>query len=80
MTMQASPQLVSTIRCPRCGGEREERMPNDACQFFYQCTYCGEVLRPIAGDCCVFCSYGTVPCPSIQQAPIQTDCCGPVEP
>jgi len=41
-------------------------MPTDACQFFYDCTGCGAVLRPKPGDCCVFCSYGTVPCPSIQ--------------
>jgi hypothetical protein len=24
-------------------------------------------LRPKAGDCCVFCSYGTVPCPPVQE-------------
>ncbi len=25
------------------------------------------VLRPLKGDCCVFCSYGDVPCPPIQE-------------
>jgi hypothetical protein len=25
------------------------------------------VLKPIFGDCCVFCSYGTVICPSEQK-------------
>jgi hypothetical protein len=24
------------------------------------------MLRPKPGDCCVFCSYGSVPCPPIQ--------------
>jgi len=43
-------------------------MPTDACQFFYDCKGCGAVLRPLEGDCCVFCSYGTVPCPPIQDA------------
>jgi len=43
-------------------------MPTDACQFFYDCKGCGVVLKPLAGDCCVFCSYGTVPCPPIQEA------------
>jgi len=38
-------------------------MPADACQFFYECSGCGAVLRPLPGDCCVFCSYGTVKCP-----------------
>ncbi|MBZ9792915.1 hypothetical protein K9B32_22870 [Rhizobium sp. 3T7] len=41
-------------------------MPTDACQVFYDCMGCGAKLRPKAGDCCVFCSYGDVPCPPIQ--------------
>jgi hypothetical protein len=43
-------------------------MPTDACRFFYTCKGCGETLDPLLGDCCVFCSYGTVPCPSVQTA------------
>jgi hypothetical protein len=31
---------------------------NNARQFFYACKGCGIRLRPLAGDCCVFCSYG----------------------
>jgi hypothetical protein len=59
--------LRSTITCPECGHAQEEIMPTDACQFFYQCTACQIVLKPKTGDCCVFCSYGTVDCPPIQQ-------------
>jgi hypothetical protein len=58
--------VESTITCPHCGTAKSEAMPTDACQFFYQCTGCGERLRPKEGDCCVFCSYGCVPCPPIQ--------------
>jgi hypothetical protein len=58
----------STITCPTCGSAKTETMPTDACQFFYECTGCGMLLRPKPGDCCVFCSYGSVPCPPIQQA------------
>jgi hypothetical protein len=58
--------LESVITCPHCGTAKPERMPTDACQFFYQCTGCGVMLRPKEGDCCVFCSYGSVPCPPIQ--------------
>ena len=47
-------------------------MPTDACQFFYECKGCGTVLRPLPGDCCVFCSYGSVPCPPIQGG---ANCC-----
>lgn len=60
------PQLRSTLTCPRCGHVAIETMPTDACQFFYDCTGCGALLRPRPGDCCIFCSYGTVPCPPIQ--------------
>jgi hypothetical protein len=42
-------------------------MPTDACQWFYECTSCHTVLKPLTGDCCVYCSYGTVPCPPIQE-------------
>lgn len=59
--------LESVLTCPRCGFSKRETMPLDACQFFYECTNCGALLRPRAGDCCVFCSYGSVPCPPIQQ-------------
>ncbi len=47
-------------------------MPTDFCQWFYDCKGCGQTLRPEPGDCCVFCSYGTIPCPPIQAG---TDCC-----
>jgi hypothetical protein len=59
-------QTRSVLTCPVCGFAKEEEMPVDACQWFYECTSCHTVLKPKAGDCCVFCSYGTVPCPPIQ--------------
>jgi hypothetical protein len=58
--------LESVLTCPHCGVSKAETMPTDACQFFYRCTGCGELLKPKQGDCCVFCSYGSVPCPPIQ--------------
>ena len=64
--------LESVVTCPSCGAESEERMPEDACQFFWECPSCGEVARPKPGDCCVYCSYGTVPRPPIQEG---DDCC-----
>ncbi len=60
-------QLKSVIKCPECGHEKEETMPTDACQHFYKCENCGALLRPKEGDCCVYCSYGSVPCPPIQK-------------
>lgn len=59
-------ELKSTITCPKCGHTKEELMPTDACQYFYECENCKSVLKPKQGDCCVFCSYGTMKCPPIQ--------------
>jgi len=68
--------LQSTITCPECGYVAEEIMPTDACQWYYECKGCGELLKPLEGDCCVFCSYGSVPCPPVQLEG-KTACCSP---
>ena len=62
--------LISEIKCPECNFRKEEEMPENACVHFYKCKNCGAILRPIIGDCCVFCSYGTIKCP-----PMQTGMC-----
>ncbi len=59
---------LSTITCPHCGHHQSARMPTDACLYFLDCASCGVTLKPKAGDCCVFCSYGDVPCPPVQAA------------
>lgn len=59
-------ELRSEITCPHCGHRKVELMPRDACRFFYDCEGCGARLRPKPGDCCVFCSYGSQPCPPVQ--------------
>ncbi len=63
----------STITCPECGHSETEVMPTDACQWYYECKNCKTLLKPLAGDCCVYCSYGTVPCPPVQLGDNQ--CC-----
>ncbi|MEQ8900846.1 MAG: GDCCVxC domain-containing (seleno)protein [Roseovarius sp.] len=73
MAEKESVALISTLTCPDCGHVSEETMPTEACQFFYECKGCHTVLRPLGGDCCVFCSYGDVPCPPIQTGDA---CCG----
>jgi len=64
--MSAAPILDSTLTCPHCGAQAHERMPESACIVRFDCAGCGAELRPKPGDCCVFCSYGSVPCPPIQ--------------
>ena len=65
-------ELESTITCPKCGHKKTEMMPTNACEFFYECENCKTRLRPLEGDCCVYCSYGTIKCPPIQAG---ENCC-----
>ena len=65
-------ELNSIITCPECGHSKNEIMPTNACQWFYECESCKALLKPLKGDCCVYCSYGTVKCPPIQEG---ENCC-----
>jgi hypothetical protein len=71
--MSEAVERFSVITCPQCGTARRDEMPTDACQYFYECTGCHEILKPRSGDCCVFCSYGSVKCPPKQR---DQSCCG----
>lgn len=64
-------KITSLITCPIYGHKKEETMATDACQYFYECDNCKTVLKAQQGDCCVYCSYGSEKCPSIQEK----DCC-----
>lgn len=59
---------VSTVTCPACGAKQQEEMPLLHCERVHSCVACGTIVRPKPGDCCVYCSYGTVPCPPAQRA------------
>lgn len=68
MSSKSAVQLSSTLTCPACGHSKVEVMPTNACTYFYECESCRALLKPLPGDCCVFCSYATVPCPPVQTA------------
>jgi hypothetical protein len=38
--MQKVFNFNSTITFPTCGFSKEEKMPEDSCQFFYECENC----------------------------------------
>ncbi|MPZ57359.1 MAG: hypothetical protein GEU91_12830 [Rhizobiales bacterium] len=65
-------ELESIIICPQCRHAEQETMPTAACQWFYECKGCGKKLKPKRGDCCVYCSYGSVACPPVQT---RQSCC-----
>ena len=60
-------KTTSMITCPYCRHKKTEVMPENLCQFFYDCESCKKLIKPLKGDCCVYCSYGSVPCPPVQQ-------------
>jgi hypothetical protein len=58
--------MQSEITCPNCGHKKTEQLPTDVCVIKYTCENCKTELHPKQGDCCVFCTYGTHKCPSMQ--------------
>lgn len=72
--MAQAPALVlnSVLTCPACGAKSDQAMPVDACIYRHECVSCGAMLRPLPGHCCVFCSFGSVPCPPVQ---LSSRCC-----
>src|SRR3989344_894305 len=65
--VMADTVLESLLTCPVCQHSQIETMPTDQCVFFYECSNCHVELRQNSGDCCVFCSFGSVKCPTMQQ-------------
>ena len=60
-------QYNCIITCPHCQHQATEEMPPDYCKYFWDCPHCNQQLKPKGGDCCVYCSYGSVKCPPIQK-------------
>lgn len=68
-----TPILVSAVTCPHCGRGYEAAMREDACQILLDCPSCRRQIRPRPGQCCVFCSWGSAPCPPVQVARARGD-------
>ena len=67
-TIESSSEITtqSEITCPKCGYKKTETLPTEVCLLKYNCTKCFTTLVPKDEDCCVFCSYGSHKCPSMQ--------------
>jgi hypothetical protein len=50
------------IKCPHCKAEQETLMPNNSNQIAFVCSACRKTMLIAEGDCCVFCSYGSIKC------------------
>ena len=64
--------LKSIVTCPYCMHQESETMPTNSCKYFYTCNRCNASLKAKKEDCCIYCSYGTIPCPPIQK---NKSCC-----
>ena len=72
--MALSDLRYSEIECPVCHFRKVERMPDDRCLYLYVCNRCKALLRPTKGRCCVFCSFGSLPCPPSQSGAMPDRC------
>jgi len=63
--------VESVLTCPDCGFAAVMTMPTDRCVVVHECAACGVRVRPKRGDCCVFCSYGSVKCPPIARRSVK---------
>jgi hypothetical protein len=59
--------ITTVICCPVCKFKSELRMIPNESKVFHFCEECGAKLKPRPGDCCVYKSFGTVPCVSVQE-------------
>ncbi len=62
-------ELWSVLRCPTCVFEEPLRMPMRGRVLRYACGRCDAEFSPAGANCCVFCEYGSVPCPRTQRVP-----------
>jgi hypothetical protein len=58
--------LVCSLTCPSCAATFSTDMPETETVDELACPSCGTVVVPDPGECCVFCSHGTMPCPIAQ--------------
>jgi anaerobic selenocysteine-containing dehydrogenase len=56
----------SVVTCPVCGTGVRETMSSEAAKRVYHCPKCLAWLRPKEGDHCIYDSYGSVKCPTMQ--------------
>jgi len=67
--MDVLPILYSQLVCPACGARQLAHMTIATPEESFACSTCGACFVPGPYDCCVFCCFGTVPCPVAQAMP-----------
>jgi hypothetical protein len=62
-----TPSINSVITCPHCEASELLQIPAGSSQRFYRCQACDGILKIQSGDCCIFCSFGSIGCTSSEQ-------------
>ncbi|WP_286298636.1 GDCCVxC domain-containing (seleno)protein [Polynucleobacter sp. TUM22923] len=57
----------SLITCPCCQETQMLEVQEGLSQQFYRCPSCATLLKTDSGDCCIFCSYGSLTCSNPEQ-------------
>lgn len=60
-------QRSSTLRCPHCKANMHERMPTGHAVMVFHCLWCNRSVHCGPADHCVFCAFGSYPCPERQR-------------
>jgi hypothetical protein len=56
----------SVLQCTGCGFTQEFEMPQYASRKHFYCPDCRKAHQSRKEECCIYCSYGSVPCPQQQ--------------
>jgi DNA-directed RNA polymerase subunit RPC12/RpoP len=59
---------TATIVCPHCQHPSEETMRVRVVERTIRCSECSETIETPADKHCVWCAYGDIPCPVVQNA------------
>ncbi len=57
----------STLYCPHCRAGSHERMSLDHTLHEFHCLWCNRTMRHEPEQHCIFCAFGSRPCPEKQQ-------------
>ncbi len=52
--------------CPECGEKQKVEMSSSENTLIFECCSCKEIIQTTEDECCVYCQYGEVKCPSQQ--------------
>lgn len=55
------------ITCRNCGATEDITMHSSLPERSFTCKKCTTVLLAHSDECCVYCSYGSVQCPPVQE-------------